>query len=110
MCNSMRGLSDFAHQQNQQWSESKQRLLNDVKGTSEAKVVRLIFNQHEVCSFDFSPLGFANEETGETFKYRITYKDFDSLGNEYPEPPFKCQPTTYQPAKLHTMFFSKLPI
>ena len=99
----MSGIYEQAHKAHEIWQKDKQRILDDVKGTPQAKVVRMLFKQHEIESIDHDLRGFECEESGETFYYRITFKDKQSLSEEHTL-------GEYIPAPTHVHYFSKLPM
>ena len=101
------GMMKQIHESGQRWENQKKQLVKDVKGTPEAKLVRMIFNQHEIESFDHHLDGFEYKETGKLFNYRITYKDKESLENEYISQYCGLE---YNPATTHVMYFKQLPI
>jgi len=103
------GMMEQIHESAQRWEDQKKKLLEDVKGTPEAKLVRLIFNQHEIQSFDHHLDGFQCEETGKFFNYRITYKDHESLSSEHVSNGCGIG-LEYNPAPTHVMYFKNLTI
>lgn len=99
----LNGMYETHIEQHNRWESSKKQLLEDVKGSTEAKVIKMLFKQHEIASFDYDPRGFVDEESGYTYFYRITFKDYENLSKEH-------EFVSYIPAPTHVKYFAKLPI
>lgn len=107
----MRSMIDAMHVEIKKWDEAKAKLLEDVKGTPESKLVKMIFKQHEVKSFEYNPHGFMDERGG-VFEYRITYTDHQSMANEHVLDATDSCGTRWRhnPIPTHVAFFKRLPI
>jgi hypothetical protein len=74
--NIMAGIAEQCHQSRNRHLEFIERMKTSVKGTSIAKIIRLLDKQHDIESVDLlGPDQYFEDENGNFFKYRITFKD-----------------------------------
>ena len=77
-CN-MHVFSQTIEEMNNNWEEKKQEVIESLKGTSEGKIIKLLFKQHEVESIESEREGCVNPENGRLYKFKVVFRDYQNI-------------------------------